>query len=99
MPAAAAGLRGRVPPVHADEQCPVPGAFLLQDPDEVSPAVIRQTLPKTEGFFHVCKVYILYPYDVILPHKAYRHLVQEVVTLVLGFRMQLCDLPALLPVV
>ena len=64
------------------------------------PHPLSDTLfPKRRAFFHACKVYILYPYDVILPHKAYRHLVQEVVTLVLGFRMQLCDLPALLPVV
>ena len=99
MPTDTAGLRGREPPVYSYEEGAAFPTGFFQIQEEVSPAIIGDRLSKPEGPADSCHVQVLYPNDVISPCQPYCGLVQEITTLMLGFRMQLCDLPALSPVI
>ena len=99
MTAVHAGLTGMEPLIHFYEKSAVLQTFPFKDTGEHPPAVVRYGLAKPQCLFHGGHVEVLDTDHIIAPRKADGSLVQEVAALVLGSRMQPCDLHTLLPVV
>ena len=99
MTAFATGLRGWKPSVDSYEYVVVLLEFSFEDFDESTPRYVGSAFSEPQRFFHGGHVQVLYRDDVVLPCDSNGDLVDEVVSCMLGSRIQSCDLDQLLRVV
>lgn len=94
-----AGLTGWKPFIYLDDVTAVPFSFIQEHGHEHSPSIISIGFPKIECLFQSRHIQILDTDQVIFPGQLFGKLMQAILTLMLDFRMQLCDYLTLLLIV
>ena len=90
-----AGLTGREPPVHFDQEFSLPFCFIGKHGYEHSPSAIRNGLAEPECPLHGGHVQVLDGNEIVSIRQGTGKLMKDVFPLMLGFRIQHCNLHAL----